>query len=108
MAEQGVLAFDDDRTIDEAFAEFHEAHPEVYEHFKTLANQLRSRGHKRYGAKGIVEVIRFHRATTGPDVNGFKINNNFTSRYARMLIEEDPSFDGFFEMRRLKSQETEC
>jgi len=36
-------------------------------------------------------------------VSSPKLNNNFTSRMARKLMEEDPEFKGFFELRRLKS-----
>ena len=33
----------------------------------------------------------------------FKVNNNFSSRYARLLVNDDPSFDGFFAMRELRN-----
>lgn len=36
----------------------------------------------------------------GPD---FKIDNRFTSRYARKLIAEYPEFADFFELRKLKT-----
>jgi hypothetical protein len=49
-----------------------------------------------------VEVVRFHRAleTTDPD---FKLNNNYSSRYARILMDEEPELAGFFQTRELKS-----
>jgi hypothetical protein len=92
-----------EKSLDERFEEFLVQCPDVYEHFVRLAHQLRNAGHQRYGSKGIVEVIRFHRATMGQDQDGWKINNSFTSRLSRKLIEDDPTFATFFEFRRLRS-----
>jgi hypothetical protein len=99
---QRSLEFIDDRTIDDRFEEFLQQCPDVYPMFRDLAVKLRDKGHRHYDAKGIVEVIRFHRATSGKDRDGWKINNNFTSRLSRKLIADDPSFAGFFEFRKLK------
>jgi hypothetical protein len=64
--------------------------------------QLKRKGWNHYGIKAIVEVVRFHRAleTTDPD---FKLNNNYSSRYARILMDEEPELAGFFQTRELKS-----
>ncbi len=102
--QQETFEFEDERTIDERFAEFHALHPEVFMEFRKLAQQLRDRGHQHYGAKGIFEVLRFHRAVDGRPEEPFKLNNIYTSRYVRMLIQDDPSFLGFFELRVLKSR----
>jgi hypothetical protein len=91
------------RTIEERFRAFHEARPDVYQTFKRLALELRRAGRERYGAKSIMETIRFYFATSGKDAEGWKVNNSFTSRYVRMLVEEHPEFDQFFETRALKS-----
>lgn len=90
------------RTIQERFEAFHRSHPDVYSLFKKLAFELLQSGRAHYGAKSLMEVIRFHRTTSGGD-GEFKINNVFTSRYARMLIEEHPEFEGFFELRSLQA-----
>jgi hypothetical protein len=91
------------RTIEERFRAFHAARPDVYALFKRFAFELRRAGRGRYGAKSIMERIRWHLATSGPDAEGFKLNNIMTSRYVRLLIREHPEFDGFFETRALKS-----
>lgn len=91
-------------TIEERFARFLELHPEVYAEFKKIACDLLVRGKQHYGAKAIMEVIRYHRAISGQDEKEpFKINNNWTSRLARKLMDEDARFTDFFETRELKT-----
>lgn len=100
--EQFEFGFDDETKLEAKFQEFHRENPRVYAALKEKALQLRSRGWNRYGIKAIMEVVRFHRAleTTDPD---FKLNNNYSSRYARMLMAQEPELIGFFEIRELKS-----
>lgn len=94
------------RSLDERFAEYHEAHPEVYELFKRFALQLWDAGRRRTGAKMIAERIRWEKAlVTSP--GEFKLNNSFVSRFARMLLAERPDLDGFFEFRKLRSRRSE-
>lgn len=89
--------------IDRAFDEFHAAHPEVYREFRRAAEQLLGAGIEHYGAGAIFEALRFHSAVNSGRDGGFKLNNNFRSRYARLLMTEDPRFRDFFETRRLRS-----
>ena len=67
-----------------------------------LAVKLKAKGIARYGAKAIWEVLRYELAlkavTTGEK---YALNNNYTSRFARKLMEEE-DFAGFFELRQLK------
>ncbi len=86
--------------ISEQFEEFHDKHPDVYEQLLTLALKLRDRGHTHYGMRALVEVVRFHRITSGKDAAGFKINNNFTPHYARLMMEREPELAGFFHTRK--------
>jgi len=37
------------------------------------------------------------------DPDGWKLNNNYTSRYARLVMDECPDLDGFFNTRELQS-----
>ena len=87
---------------DAKFQEFHAENPQVYTALRDRALQLKRKGWNHYGIKAIVEVVRFHRAleTTDPD---FKLNNNYSSRYARILMDEEPELAGFFQTRELKS-----
>jgi len=88
--------------LDLAFAQYHAHNPQIYQLFKQFAFKVKNAGFKKYSARTIFHRIRWHIEV---DTKGdpFKINNNFSSRYARMLIDEFPEFEGFFELRRLKS-----
>jgi hypothetical protein len=89
-------------SIDTCFERFHEDNPDVYQRLVTLARKLKERGHARCGIKMLFEVLRWQHAmkTVGDD---FKLNNNYHSRYARLIMEREPGLDGFFETRGLRS-----
>ena len=65
--------------------------PSVYPQFRMLAVKLKAKGIDRWGAKAIWEVLRYEMAlksvTTGEK---YALNNNFTSRFARKLRNEEP------------------
>ena len=91
-------------SIQERFVNFDAQHPEIYCEFKRRALQLWNAGRMHYGAKSIMEAVRFHSAVSGKDIEPFKINNNYISRYARKLIDEDGRFCDFFELRELRTE----
>jgi len=76
------------------FQQYHEDNPQIYEAFKKYAFQLINRGYKRIGAKQICEIIRWHSMVGGDGI--FKVNNNYTSGYARLFMEDFPKYDGIF------------
>lgn len=88
--------------LDLLFAEYHARNPQVYELFKKFSRQVKVAGHKHFGAKAIIERIRWEVAVQTRDFQGFKVNNNFTSRYVRLLERECPEFVGFFKKRALR------
>lgn len=90
-------------TIQERFEAFHRANPQVYSALKTLSLQMLGTGVSRYGIKGLVERLRWEFAIVTKGDN-FKICNSYTSRYARLLVEESPQLDGFFELRELREE----
>lgn len=90
-------------TFEERFKRFLENHPEVYQEFKRLAHQLLARGVERYGAKAIMEVIRYSCAISEQETEQLRIDNNWTSRLARKLMDEDERFNGFFETRKIRT-----
>lgn len=89
--------------IDEAFSQYHAAHPEVYASFCAIALGLIRRGHQHYSADAILHVIRYKVAIKKDVLSLCKINNNFTSRYARKFMRDYPKHEGFFETRVLKT-----
>lgn len=105
-----VYASRSEGDIQARFLEFHEANPEVYAQMRRMAFELKGGGAARYSIRGIYETLRFRRTLeTGGDA-GFKLNNDFCSRYARMLMEQEPELAGegegeqpFFHIRQLKS-----
>lgn len=93
--------------LEEQFWAYHEANPDVYRQLRELALQMRRGGVNKYGMKGLFEVLRWHHAMQTSDPEGFKLNNNFTSFYARLLMDREPALAGFFELRTLRWQEYE-
>ncbi len=91
------------KTVQQRFAEFHESHPEVYEYILTLVSEVRTQGLGHYGIRPIWERLRWHFQIERGLGDSFKLNDNYPSRYVRMLIEDCPELRGFFELRRLKA-----
>jgi len=92
-------------SIDQRFVDFDRSNPHVWTEFEAMALRLSRAGHKRYSADAILHVIRYDydvrtlRASDSSD--GFKINNDFSSRYARKFARQHPELSSFFEQRKL-------
>ena len=70
----------------------------VYLAFEERANRLWDCGRTHFGAKSIVEHIRFDTAIS--EVGGeFKVNNTFTSSMARLYALLNPSRASLFTLR---------
>lgn len=91
-------------TIQDRFQSFHDQNGWVYLALEQMTADLVRRGRRRVGMKMLVEVIRWNyaRQTSDPS-SGFKLNNDYTSRYARLLIEAHPDWAGVFETRELRA-----
>jgi hypothetical protein len=89
--------------LEAAFWSFHSRHPDVYLQLRDLCDEWRSHGRARWSIKGAFEVLRWQRHTDGlrDEHEAFLLNNSYTSRYARLLIELNPDLDGLFELREL-------
>ena len=90
-------------TIDERFSEFHANNPGVYDELVALARRARARGHRRLGIELCFGALRWNRMVETTGENGFKLNDHFTSRYARLIMAQEPDLAGFFETRVLRS-----
>jgi hypothetical protein len=88
-------------TIEERFTAFHEKNPWVFRMLESLTNDLVARGRTRIGLKMLVEVLRWQYWRQTDSDEPFKLPNEFTSRYARLLIAEHPEWDGMFRLHRL-------
>lgn len=91
-------------TIDERFAAYHRAHPEVYRKLVNLARQAKGAGFTHYGMKALVERLRWHMTVERKSTEPFKINNDFASRYARYIMRLEPDLAEFLEVRKLRSK----
>ena len=91
-----------DRTIEQRFWDFHEANPNVYYALVSLARQAREAGKKRVGIAMLWERMRWELwvRTHGDD---YRLNNNFRSRYARLIAAQEPDLADVFETRKLRA-----
>lgn len=89
----------------EKFCAYHTENPKVYEEFKKFTQKTIAKGFKNYSAKGIFELIRWHSGVTAEQTDGFKVNNNYTSFYARLFEKEHPKHKDYFRKRISKFDE---
>ena len=85
----------DPKSISARFQRFHRENPSVYARLVELAWEGIGRGHQRLGMKQLFEVLRWSRDV---DTNGepYKLCNSYTSRYARLIMEQEPGLEGVF------------
>jgi hypothetical protein len=97
-----VPTYEADATIQERFEMFHAQNPWVLRAYEKLATDWVAKGNKRLGIGMLTEIIRWQygRQTTGSD---FKLDNNFRSRYARLIMDRNPGWAGLFETRELRT-----
>lgn len=88
--------------LDAQFEKFDKENPKVYTELVRLTEQAYRRGRRKIGIGMLFEIIRWDMmmSTTDPE---FKMNNNYRSRYARKIMDNDPRFVEMFEVRELKS-----
>jgi hypothetical protein len=91
------------KTIGDRFMCFHAANPHVYTALVRLAREAKAAGAKKLGMKLLIERLRWEMMIeTGGDP--WRLNNIYTSRYARLIAVREVDLVGFFEMRELKSR----
>ena len=90
-------------TIQERFDRFHAANPWVLRRLIELAEEAREHGATRVGVGHLFEVLRWrHRMATHDDA-AWKLNNDYRSRYARLIQEQRPDLGQLIELRRLRA-----
>jgi len=75
----------------------------VYDMFCSFAYRALNSGVKRYSHKWIVERVRWEVWIETKSPDSFKINNDYTSRMARELVNEDVRFGSLFQLRALRT-----
>jgi len=92
-------------TIEQSFEKFHATNPEVYKELVAMCWQAKNAGRDRIGIGMLFEVIRWSwivRSLPDP-TEEFKLNNNYRSRYARLIMENESGLESIFELRSLKA-----
>lgn len=93
--------------LEAAFWQFHAANPHVYATLCFLARQwIAVHGRGKLGVKMLFERARWEIAMDTRDVSGFKLNNNHTAFYARLLMANEPDLLGVFNLRQQRLQTT--
>lgn len=98
--------YDERESIAERFRKFDEANPWIAEALVRLARDwvVRHGDDARIGIKMLFEVLRWQWHMSVVDTGEpYRLNNDFTSRYARKIMEEHSDLEGVFETRRLRA-----
>lgn len=99
--------------IEREFWAFHFAHPEVYDALRALALRVKRKGKSQYSIKALYETLRlssilsfenFWIHSNGGHPKDTLLNNNYTSLYARLLMQQEPRLKGFFRLRSRTTQ----
>ena len=85
--------------VAEEWAKYHAENPHVYQMFRRFAAEAKAAGLRRFSADAILHRMRWFTAIEARG-DGFKLNNNHASFYARQLIADDPTSADFFQLRR--------
>lgn len=96
--------YEADLSIQERFAVWHSANPWIFQALVRLAKDLRNRGQQRVSVKMLVEILRWSFIRVSEqDAPHLRINNSFSSRYVRMIVENVPELADAFETRELRA-----
>lgn len=90
-----------ERSIQEAFMAYHDRHPEVYAMLIELAERAKAMGRNRIGISMLWETMRWMMHVEKSEE--FKLNNNYRSRYVRMICRDRGDLAVMFEMRELRA-----
>lgn len=90
------------KTLDEQFEEYHRQNPHVLDALIRLTDEAIATGRKHIGISLLVGRLRWETfiSTSGDE---YKMNNNYNSRYVRLIEQVRPDLVGVFHKRELKS-----
>jgi hypothetical protein len=88
-------------TIQARFERFHRRNPQVYVHLVKQTRRLKAMGHRHISIKMLWEHLRCEWMLKTTDDSEFKLCNDYHSRYARLIMEQEPDLEGIFETREL-------
>jgi hypothetical protein len=88
--------------IQEKFEKFHSDNPHIFSILEGMASRWLSI-HSQVGMKMLWEVLRWQLGVEVSNTGEYRLNNNYTSRYARLLLEKHPEWAGRIQLRALQS-----
>jgi len=94
-------------SIADRFARFHEANPHVYRNLVQLARMKRiGRPNRKLSIDFLYAILRdrYDEAHVLPDGEEYYLNNDFRSRYSRLIMEKEPDLKNAFEIRRYRER----
>ncbi|MEU9097086.1 hypothetical protein [Streptomyces sp. NPDC048361] len=91
-----------DLTIQQRFEAFHALNPWVLRQLTVMTADCAQKGFSRIGIGMLFELLRYRygAATRGDE---FALNNDYRSRYVRLLLAEHPEWTPLFEVRALRA-----
>ncbi len=88
-------------SLQAAFEKFHADNPRVYEVLEDLAGAWLAE-HASIGVGMLWEVMRWELGTR-TTATDYRLNNNYRSRYARLLLARHPEWTGRIKTRELRA-----
>ena len=111
MNDQTLLSFDDDPVVEQVtiqarFESFHSRNPDVYRELVALARRGVRSGRTKLGIGQLFEVLRWEYSIAGlPDRReSFKLSNDYRSRYARLIMEQESDLVDVFNTKTLTTE----
>lgn len=92
--------------IDARFLEFHHGNPHIYRQLVDLSRQWRDAGHEKCSIDMLFHLLRWEYGVQTHTSDGFRLNDHFTSRYARLIAANEPDLAHLFSTRTLRSDWT--
>jgi len=86
------------------FEAYHAENPQVYAALRRFAFEAKRAGRPRISINLLHERLRWY-TTIEAQGDEFKVNNNWRPFYARLLMQQEPELDGFFETRKAAADE---
>lgn len=100
LSEQQLSIYDELKGIERDFWRFDRANPQIYRKLVSLARQVKGAGHNRYSIDALFHRLRWHHDVELRSQKGkFKLNDHFTSHYARLIMSREADLIDFFEVR---------
>lgn len=94
----------EEATIDAAFAQFHKRNRWIADRLEQMcAARIAVNPSRRVSVKLLIEVLRYLVEADPVHAGPFKIDNRFSSRYARLLLERHPEWASLIETRALRA-----